>query len=178
MAGLGALGCLAASASADERVLTDFEPGDRPQGWAIEDDGVMGGVSKGAFTISEEGHAIFAGDVSLENDGGFSSLQHYFDPIDVSAYSTAVFRVKGDGKQYRFLIESSRDAWHYYESRFDTTGDWQTVEIPFASMTPVRRGDKLDRPNYAGDVLAMIRFMIANGRAESFRLEIDKVWLK
>lgn len=178
LAGLGALCGLMASAGAEEMILTDFERDAGTQGWAIEDDGVMGGVSRGTFKISEEGHAVFAGEVSLDNNGGFSSLQYYFDPIDVSAYRTAVFRVKGDGKQYRFLVESSRNAWHYYEGRFDTSGEWQTVEIPFSAMVPHRRGDQLERANYAGDRLAMVRFMIANGRAESFRLELDRVWLR
>lgn len=163
---------------ADEKVLYDFTTESGPGGWSVEDDGVMGGLSKGTFAVNENGHGVFAGDVSLDNNGGFSSVQWYFDPIDVSAFSTICYRVKGDGKTYRLLVEAEPRAWHYYEAEFPTSGDWETVEIPMASLVPVRRGDRLDKPNFPGQTLAQIRFMIANGVAESFRLEIDRVWLR
>ncbi|MBP7828704.1 MAG: CIA30 family protein [Kiritimatiellae bacterium] len=161
-----------------ERVIFDFSKETDAGGWHIEDDVVMGGRSQGRFFISDEGHAVFTGDVSLENDGGFSSLQYYFDPIDVSAYRTTVIRLKGDGKRYQFLVEAERDARHYYVYEFETGTDWQTVEIPLAEMVPVYRGDRLDIPNFPGRTLAQVRFFIANKKAESFRLEIDKIWLR
>lgn len=164
--------------TAPEKTIHDFTPGAGPGGWAVEDDGVMGGLSKGGFAVSEDGHGVFSGEVSLENDGGFSSVQCYLEPMDVSAYRSAFLRVKGDGKRYRFLVEAEPDAWHYYEAEFATSGKWETVEIPFDALVPVRRGDRLDKPNFPGKTLAQVRLMIANGTAESFRLEIDRIWLK
>lgn len=161
-----------------ELVIVDFNEGMDPSGWNVEDDVVMGGRSRGAFAINEDGHGVFSGDVSLENNGGFSSVQYYFDPVDVSPYRTACLRVKGDGKSYRFLVESERDARHYYVYEFQTTQDWQIIEVPLADMYPVRRGDRLTIPNFPGANLAMVRFLIGNKKAESFRLEIDSIWLK
>lgn len=43
--------------------------------WYIVDDVVMGGRSSGTFTLNEDGHGVFAGNVSLENNGGFSSVR-------------------------------------------------------------------------------------------------------
>lgn len=166
----------AACAQTEERMLYDFSAG--PVGWTVEDDGVMGGLSKGRFEVNEEGHGVFSGDVSLDNNGGFSSVQYFFDPIDVSAFQTVCLRLKGDGKDYRFLVEAEKRARHYYETSFATSGDWETVEIPLADLVPVRRGDRLDLPNFPGQTLAQIRLMIANARAESFRLEIERIWLK
>jgi len=160
------------------KVLFDFADPAAMRGWQVEDDGVMGGVSKGAFTRVPDGHAIFSGKVSLENNGGFSSVQCYFDPIDVSSYRTAVIRVKGDGKDYRFIIESEKDAGHYYVAEFTTNTEWQEIKIPLHKMYPVRRGDRLDLPDYPGKTMAQVRFMIANGRAETFRLEIASIALK
>jgi hypothetical protein len=173
-----ALAAWTARAETAEKIIHDFTPGDGPGGWAVEDDGVMGGLSKGGFTVSEDGHGVFSGEVSLENNGGFSSVQCFIDPIDVSAYRSAFLRIKGDGKRYRFLVEAEPDAWHYYEAEFPTSGEWETVEIPFDTLVPVRRGDRLDKPNFPGQTLAQIRVMIANGTAESFRLEIDRIWLR
>jgi hypothetical protein len=160
------------------KVLFDFAEPAAMRGWQIEDDGVMGGVSKGTFTRDLAGHAVFSGEVSLENDGGFSSAQCYFEPIDVSSYETALIRVKGDGRNYRFIVESDKDARHHYVANFRTTGKWQEIEIPLRQMHPVRRGDRLDLPDYPGKSMAQVRFMIANGRAETFRLQIASIQLK
>jgi hypothetical protein len=170
----------AAKAEADKpgKVLFDFSDPAAMRGWHIEDDGVMGGVSKGAFTRDRDGYAIFSGKVSLENDGGFSSVQCYFDPVDVSSYRTAMIRVRGDGKNYRFIVESEKDARHHYVANFGTTGEWQEIRIPLRQMYPVRRGNRLELPDYPGQTMAQVRFMIANRRAESFRLEIASIALE
>jgi hypothetical protein len=124
------------------------------------------------------GHLIFHGDVSLENNGGFSSIQNNFDPLDVSGYQHAILRLKGDGKDYRFIVESAPNARHYYVAEFGTSGDWQEIKIPLRTMYPMRRGDRLDLPDYPAETLSQVRFMIANGRAESFRLEIASIRLE
>jgi hypothetical protein len=160
------------------KVLFDFSDPAAMRGWQIEDDGVMGGVSRGAFTRSPDGYAIFSGKVSLENNGGFSSVQCYFDPIDASSYRNAVIRIKGDGKDYRFIIESEKDARHYYVAEFTTNAAWQEIKIPLRKMYPVRRGERLDLPDYPGTKMAQVRFMIANGKAESFRLQIASIRLE
>lgn len=172
------LGMQAVDAAEPGKVLFDFSNPAAMKGWQIEDDGVMGGVSKGTFSGDPDGYAIFSGEVSLENDGGFSSVQCYFDPIDVSPYRTAVIRVKGDGKNYRFIVESEKDDRHYYVANFETTGEWQEIQIPLRKMYPARRGDRLDLPDYPGKTMAQVRFMIANGRAELFQLEIGSIALK
>ncbi len=45
-------------------------------------------------------------------------------------------------------------------------------------MYPKRRGHRLDIPDYPGKSLAQVRFMIANGRAENFQLEIASIALE
>lgn len=160
------------------RVIVDFGKAMDISGWEVEDDIVMGGRSQGALSINDDGHAVFSGDVSLENNGGFSSIQHYFAPIDVSHCRTAFLRLKGDGKSYQFIVESTRGDRHYYVYEFQTGSDWQIIKVPLAEMYPVYRGDRLTIPNYPGQTLSMIRFLIANKKAESFRLEIDTIWLE
>jgi hypothetical protein len=127
---------------------------------------------------NKTGHLIFHGEVSLENNGGFSSIQNNFNPLDVSGYQHAILRLKGDGKDYRFIVESDPKARHYYVAEFGTSGEWQEIKIPLRTMYPMRRGDRLDLPDYPGKTLSQVRFMIANGRAESFRLEIANIRLE
>jgi hypothetical protein len=45
-------------------------------------------------------------------------------------------------------------------------------------MYPMRRGDRLNIPDYPAETVAQVRLMIANGRAESFRLEIASITLE
>jgi len=172
------LSILVLSSVCRAETVVDFTADGSLRGWHVEDDSVMGGRSQGALSLTDEGHALFSGTVSLENDGGFSSVQTYFDPIDVSKYRKAVVRVKGDGKRYQFRVQSTAGERHSYVFPFATTGRWQTVEIPFSRMYAQWRGNRLNLPNYPGKTLAHARFFIANGRAESFRLLIDRVDVK
>lgn len=166
------------AAGPDQRMLFDFAQASSMRGWQVEDDGVMGGVSRGRFSRDAEGFAVFRGEVSLENNGGFSSVQNNFAPLDIAAYEHAIIRLKGDGKNYRFIVEATENARHYYMAGFSTSGDWQEIKIPLRTMHPVRRGDRLDLPDYPGKTLSQLRLMIANGRAESFRLEIASIRLE
>jgi len=45
-------------------------------------------------------------------------------------------------------------------------------------MVPKWRGDVLDQPNFTASTLAQVRLMIANGLAESFHLNVEKIWLE
>lgn len=173
-----ALAATAATAADDGHVIFAFSPDADVSGWEIQDDVVMGGVSQGRFALNEEGHAVFSGNVSLENNGGFSSLQYGFDPVDVSPYRAICLRLKSDGKPYQLRVESEKGVRHGYAYDFETSGDWQVIEIPFADMYAIRHGDRLDLPNYPGQTLAHVQILIGNNRAESFQLEIDKIWVK
>ena len=168
----------ATRAEESPKVLFDFTDASAMRGWQVEDDVVMGGVSRGTLAREAAGHLIFRGEVSLENDGGFSSVQNNFDPINVSDYRHALIRLKGDGKDYRFIVESDPNARHYCVAEFATTGDWQEIKIPLRQMYPMRRGDRLDIPDYPAETMSQVRFMIANGRAESFQLEIASIKLE
>ncbi len=190
LAGLVGWGCTAPRRAAEtggtappparsaEFVIFDFPANGAARGWQVEDDVVMGGRSRGAFGVNPRGNGVFSGEVSLENNGGFSSVQYFFGPVDIRGYTTAVIRLKGDGRNYRFLVEATEKAGHYYVHEFQTSGAWQTVEIPLRGMYPERRGDRLDIPDFPAETLAQIRFLIANGKAESFRLEVERVALK
>lgn len=182
---LAALGCAsgrppapADSAPLPDQTVFQFSQGADLGAWKIQDDGVMGGRSQGQLDINEAGNGVFTGTVSLENHGGFSSIQHAFAPLDVSRRRALVLGLKGDGKRYQLRIDAVPGARHSYARDFQTSGDWQAIEIPFADLYAIRHGDRLDLPNYPGRTLAQIQILIGNGVAETFQLEIDKIWLK
>ena len=159
-------------------VLFDFNTDSDINDWRIIDDVVMGGRSNGAFELTQDGHGKFSGNVSLENNGGFSSLRYYFAGKEVSQYTKAVLRVKGDGSKYQFRVKRSSRAYVSYIYEFETTTEWITVEIPFNEMYPGFRGRKLRQANFPGDYMEEIGFLIGNKKAQSFELLIDKIELK
>jgi hypothetical protein len=158
--------------------IVDFTPKSELRDWYVVDDVVMGGRSDGGLYLNEQGNAVFEGKVSLENNGGFSSIRHRFEQKQIADYSKVVIRLKGDGKRYQFRIKPSVYDRHAYISYFETTGDWQTVELPLDKMYPTFRGRSLDMPNFPGEVMEEIAFLIANKKNETFKLEIDRIELQ
>ncbi|THH41423.1 CIA30 family protein [Neolewinella litorea] len=147
--------------------------------WEVQDDTVMGGRSKGNFEVSRQGVGRFHGHVSLENDGGFSSINHTLDqPIEPEGTDRFVLRVKGDGKVYQFRVMADEDQEFTHYGEFKTTGEWQTVEMSFDEMTAIHHGEPVDVPNYEGDRVAVIDFLIANGEEQDFELLIQSVGVK
>ena len=74
-----AVACLALSqtpALAGKNSVAEFDSSEAESlGWRVVDDGVMGGRSKGNIKVSDDGILTFSGKLSLENNGGFSSLR-------------------------------------------------------------------------------------------------------
>lgn len=156
----------------------DFTPKSDLTNWTIVDDVVMGGRSFGNFELDENGHGVFSGNISLENNGGFSSVRYTMPEPDVSGYAKFVIRLKGDGKAYQFRVKENRRDFQSYTIYVDTSGDWETIEIPFSELYPVFRGRRLNRKNFEGKAAQEIGFLFGNKKTESFKLIIDSIELK
>jgi len=161
-----------------QALLFDFHPASRLDNWFVVDDGVMGGLSQGRFFINEEGHGEFSGEVSLENNGGFSSVRYRFEALDVSSYKQIHLRIRGDGKRYQVRAKTNAADRHSYVSYFETSGEWQTIAFELNDLKPTFRGNRLNMPNFPGKQLEEIGFLIGNKTAEPFRLEIDWIGLQ
>ncbi|MEL6260527.1 MAG: CIA30 family protein [Cyanobacteria bacterium J06626_6] len=112
--------------------------------WGALDDVVMGGVSQGRiFMSTEPRHAVFAGNVSTENSGGFSSVrtQNFEPPFNLSDWLGLRLRIRGDGQRYKFILRNSA-GWDSpaYIYGFDTVADtWISVDVPFSELVPTFR---------------------------------------
>lgn len=158
--------------------IFDFDEDISIQAWRIVNDGVMGGRSNGSFSLSAEGHGLFAGQISLENNGGFSSVRYQCDKVNVTKESRIAIRLKGDGKRYQFRVKDNSRNYYSYIISFDTSGEWEDIEISLSNMYPSFRGRRLNMPNFAHEAIEEIVFLIGNKKAESFELLIDKIELK
>lgn len=157
----------------------DFRKGTPADAWRIQDDVVMGGRSQGELSIDDRGHARFSGHVSLENNGGFSSILHTLDqPVDVSGLDHFVVRVKGDGKDYTLRVKTDPSNQYYYQRGFETNGEWQQVEIPFGEMSAVHHGEAVDVPNFDGGEVTEVQLLIGNKKEQDFEIAIDRIEAK
>lgn len=158
--------------------IFDFNKNSDLQNWLIVDDVVMGGRSSGSFTLNDDGHGVFQGKVSLENNGGFSSIRYQCPTTQIKDYTRIVLRLKGDGKDYQFRVKANSSDYYSYISSFSTTGKWENIEILLEDMYPSFRGRSLELPNFSSNTIEEIRFLIGNKKQENFKLLIDKIALQ
>lgn len=154
----------------ETRMLFDFRDPNTVRNWQNIDDPVMGGVSSSRITQGES-FAVFAGRLSLENNGGFASVRGRVVPADLTSFEKLVARVRGDGKIYVCQLRT-RDA--VYWLRFETrAGGWQEFALPFAEFVPTYFG--VPRPNSTPLNPAAIGeygFLIADKQEGPFSLEV------
>ncbi len=110
--------------------------------WGAVDDVVMGGVSESGMRL-KAGIAVFSGNVSIENSGGFASVRtRNFEPsLNLSNYQGIELYIKGDGQRYKIFLrtETKWDGVGYAYS-FDTiANEWMTIQVPFADLVPIFR---------------------------------------
>jgi len=159
-------------------ILFDFDKNADLNNWYVVDDGVMGGLSQGNFQLNEDGHGLYTGEVSLENNGGFSSLRYRFESKEISRFTKVKIHCKGDGKRYQFRTKIDFQDRHSYITYFETSGEWEVVELLLSDMKPAFRGRDLDMPNFPGKDLEEIAFLIGNKKEQRFELLIDKIELE
>ena len=129
-----------AATSADDvskSLLTQFDdlPGDLQ--WNVVNDNVMGGRSRGGYTI-QDGILRFTGATNTRG-GGFSSLRTSRAQLPFTSDTDGIaMRMKGDFRTYIFRVET-RGGYTYWAD-VPTRSDWQDVAIPFENFTLRWRG--------------------------------------
>jgi hypothetical protein len=123
---------------AQSMVLYDFSNQDETSDWFNQNDTVMGGVSNSATTWVD-GQLVFSGNLSLDNNGGFTST---FGPINdqlptlMSGAEAIVVTARGDGKTYLMQIRNYDNT--RYIQRFTTVADVeQDYVLPLADFESV-----------------------------------------
>lgn len=163
----------------DEAMLFDFGSLDNVDDWLIVNDDVMGGLSESRLILSDSNTAVFSGNVSLENNGGFASTRTKAMQFHLDGFQGILIQVKGDGKKYQFRIRTDdRFDGVSYRYHFETDiGQWQTISIPFSKFVPVFRGRILpDVEPVSPKDIQQVGFLISDKQSGKFHLEIQ--WIK
>ncbi|CAO1659564.1 CIA30 family protein [Halomonas sp. HAL1] len=156
-----------------------FDSPNEQQRWYAVDDGVMGGVSKSGFCVSD-GVGRFQGEVSLENGGGFASVRREpngFEPTLADAQGIAL-TVRGDGRTYQLRLKSTSlgDASAYRVKFTPAQDSWETLHFPWSAFEAVRRGTLLSyAPAVTPSEIHQLGFLIADRTAGPFCLQIKRI---
>ena len=174
------LACLPAIAS-ERQSVAEFTPEESGKlDWRIVDDGVMGGLSQGKREISKDGILRFFGTLSLENNGGFSSLRTGDVKLDLSGAEGVILRVKGDGRTYqlRFSTDAEyRGREMSFQAGFSTEkGEWTEVKVPFKRLAGTWRGQDLPDKIFDPSKIRRLGLQLADKKEGSFELRVD--WIR
>lgn len=119
------------------RTLIDFADPASATGWSTVDDRVMGGVSRSTVDW-QDGRLRFRGTVSLENNGGFSSVRGPAGEFGGTAAGATTFVVGAEGDGTTYLLQVvDRDGGRWVQ-RFRTTAGVDTDhDLPVTGFEPV-----------------------------------------
>jgi NADH dehydrogenase [ubiquinone] 1 alpha subcomplex assembly factor 1 len=159
-------------------VLFDFSDPGSAASWNPINDGVMGGVSRSQLRHDPAGHAVFAGQVSFENNGGFASVR--CQPCDLGRKDVIAYRleVRGDGKRYKLNLrtDNSFDGVNYQVGFLPPMGIWTTCRLASTDFLPNWRGRSVpDAPSLDTGRLRQIGLMIADRQEGPFALAVRSI---
>lgn len=159
-------------------LIYDFKNSNPTKDWYVVNDNVMGGYSKGALTKDRSGNGLFLGNISLYNNGGFSSIRYNFKKLTVSPYDTLILNLNGDNKYYQLRIKNSNYDRHVYTKKIFVKNGWNNLKVALKDMQPTFRGRKLRMNNFDGTKVTEIGILIGNQVAENFNLRMSSIFLK
>ena len=143
--------------------------------WVAVNDGVMGGLSQSHYR-EETGYAgVFAGVVSLANNGGFASVRAPLTLTNDHADEAMRLRVMGDGQAYslRLHTDSSLSSIAYAASVKTVNGEISEHRFELSDFHPVWRGRAVhNAPPLNWADVRQIGLMISGKQEGAFRLRL------
>ena len=175
MLSLGSL----AMANEKTKVLFDFSGNEPAKGWQTVNDGVMGGVSEGKFKITNAKTMEFYGNLSLENNGGFTSVRTRPKDLGLAKGDALIVKVRGDGREYslNLYVPTQRTAFSYRAAVKTKKDEWIEVRLPLKDFEATWFGRSVPDagPVKAEDVNGL-GFLLGDKKAGPFKLEVE--WIK
>jgi hypothetical protein len=130
--------------------------------------------------IGKDGILRFFGTLSLENNGGFSSLRSKRIEMDLSDAEGLVLRVKGDGRSYQVRLSTDaefRGGEVSFQAEFATKKDeWIEVQVPFKNLAGSWRGMKLPDKTFDAAKVRRVGLLLGDKKQGPFALQVD--WIR
>ena len=142
------------------QLLIGFDNAAEASNWFLINDTVMGGVSTSQGQIAN-GALVFNGNLSLANNGGFTSVRRGYTQ-NLEGFNGVRVRLRGDGRSYFMRFRDFTDGQEVaHEVQFSTVANtWTVVDLPFEWFVPSFRGIPIDRPDLNLSNLRSVGFML------------------
>lgn len=159
--------------------MIDFTQANEHPKWSAINDNVMGGISTGGLVYDGE-HSLFKGELSLENNGGFSSINRSLESLDPAVNNVELSFV-GDGRTYQLRFTTWKDGYRTnYKHSFDTIkGEPLKKVFRLKDFQAVFRGRLLNNaPELKARDIKQFGFLIADKQPSPFELKLIQVQFK
>jgi hypothetical protein len=159
-----------------QNLVIDLSHAEEPNRWFVVNDGVMGGLSNSSFKPYQQ-TARFSGRISLDNNGGFSSVYRRLKNFN-QAYSKVSIDIVGDGQSYQLRTASNIQGYRVaYKHEFDTIqGQRQTIEFLLDDFKASFRGRLIpNAPLLTETEIREIGFLMTKKRAGEFSLQVNSI---
>jgi len=163
------------------KLLFDFGDHRAVRGWHPIDDRVMGGVSRSRLRCDPAGHAVFEGEVSLEQNGGFASVRSEVGPLGMDGAVDCVIEARGDGRHFKLslLTDVAFDAPSYQAEFTPTANEWHAIRLPLQAFQATFRGREVPgSPTLDPARIRQVGLIIAGRQAGTFALDIRSIRLQ
>jgi len=119
------------------KLLFDFTDLQAVNAWHAIDDRVMGGISQSRLKHDLASHAVFEGEVSLEQNGGFASVRSKPGDRGHPGAHACLLEMRGDNKQFKLslLTGDGLDGVNYQVTFTPEGSAWQTLRLPLAEFS-------------------------------------------
>lgn len=154
-----------------------FETPDSVSGWSNVNDTVMGGISTSS-AVWEPGALVFAGAVSLANNGGFTSLVSPVSGDVGSAMAGAgeiVVAGQGDGRSYVLQLRSDITGRRWTQTFTPPTNPGEVVLALSAFEASDFRLNPIGSAPVDVSSLDGMTFYSVDGQEGPFRLELTRI---
>lgn len=145
--------------------------------WQIVNDDVMGGLSTSNLQM-EALAAVFQGELSRRNNGGFASVRLGICAPDLTSCNAFRLNLRSDGRRYRFTVRTTDSPEGViYQCNLETrSAAWETHLVLFHRFAASFRGRVLpDAAPMDPGKITTLGFLISDQQEGPFRLEIARI---
>lgn len=164
--------------AAIDGVLFDFADPGSVSGWSTQNDTVMGGVSSASVGWADSA-MVFAGELSLANNGGFTSAVSPPDPgiaERADGGNAVVLRGAGDGRTYLLQLRGGPDGQRRWTRPFTLPDGGGEVTLPFGGFEATDfMLDPVTPEPVDPSTLVAVAFYLVDKQEGPFRLSVSSV---
>lgn len=161
-------------------IMIDLTRPSEYQRWQATNDNVMGGISQGQLTFDGQS-SRFLGELSLANNGGFSSVNRPIESLPAEVEQVEVEFI-GDGRTYQLRLATWKNGnriTYKHEFSTDNSGQRQKKVFDLNNFQAVFRGRLItDAPALAARDIRQVGMLIADKKSGPFAINLFQIQFK